>query len=111
MDEDDLMWVKKIKKNCHVLVNQFHGNFRSKTIGSRKIKLFSGMQNGLIMFVWTVTELNPSVHAEINSSFTFTTLKYFCINHEDQRVLSIRRVQYVNIYISAHISWVQTIDF
>ena len=28
----------KIKENCHVLVNQFHGNFRFKTLGCRKIK-------------------------------------------------------------------------
>ena len=27
----------KIKENCHVLVNQFHGNFPSKTLGCRKI--------------------------------------------------------------------------
>ena len=40
----DLLWMKmiwsgwKIKENCHVLVNQFHGNFRSKTLGCGKIK-------------------------------------------------------------------------
>ena len=28
----------QIKENCHVLANQFHGNFRSKTISCRKIK-------------------------------------------------------------------------
>ena len=28
----------KIKENCHALVNQFHGNFRSKNIGFRKIE-------------------------------------------------------------------------
>ena len=28
----------KSKENCHVLVNQFHGNFRSKTLGCRKIR-------------------------------------------------------------------------
>ena len=39
-----LQWMKtilcslNIKENCHVLVNQFHGNFRSKTLGCRKIK-------------------------------------------------------------------------
>ena len=27
----------KIKGNCHVLANQFHGNFRSKNLGFRKI--------------------------------------------------------------------------
>ena len=32
----DVVW--KIKENCHVLVNQFHGNFRSKTLGCRGIK-------------------------------------------------------------------------
>ena len=32
-----------IKKNCHVLANQFHGNFRSKTLGCRKIKYVSGI--------------------------------------------------------------------
>ena len=37
MDEDDLMRLIK-KKNCHVLVNQFHGNFRSKTLIFRKMK-------------------------------------------------------------------------
>ena len=40
----DLQWMKmiwcglKIKVNHHVLVNQFHGNFRSKTLCFRKIK-------------------------------------------------------------------------
>ena len=40
----DLQWTKmiwcglKIKENCHVLVNQFHGNFCFKTLVSRKIK-------------------------------------------------------------------------
>ena len=29
---------EKIKDNYHVLVNQFHGNFHSKTLGCRKIK-------------------------------------------------------------------------
>ena len=28
----------KIEKNCHVLIDQFHGNFRSKTLGCRKIR-------------------------------------------------------------------------
>ena len=28
----------KIQENCHVLVNQFHENFCSKTLGCRKIK-------------------------------------------------------------------------
>ena len=39
VDEDDLMWFK-IKKNCHVLVNQFHGNIYSETLGCGKIKCF-----------------------------------------------------------------------
>ena len=29
---------KIIKENHHVLLNQFHGNFRSKTLGCRRIK-------------------------------------------------------------------------
>ena len=34
-----MIWcVLKIKENCHVLVNQFHGNFRSKTLDCMKIK-------------------------------------------------------------------------
>ena len=40
VDEDDLMWFK-ITENCHVLVNQFNGNFRSKTPSCRKIKYVS----------------------------------------------------------------------
>ena len=28
----------KIKENYHVLVNQFHGIFRSKSVGCRKIR-------------------------------------------------------------------------
>ena len=36
VDEDDLTgW--KIKENCHVLVNQFRGNFCSKTLSCRQI--------------------------------------------------------------------------
>ena len=38
MDTNDLMCFFEIKENCHVLVNQFHGNFRSKTLGCRKVK-------------------------------------------------------------------------
>ena len=40
----DLQWMKmtwcglKIKENYHLLINQFHGNFRSKTLSCRKIK-------------------------------------------------------------------------
>ena len=30
--------VGEIKENYHVLVNQFHGNFHSKTLGCRKIE-------------------------------------------------------------------------
>ena len=37
MDEDALIWFK-IKENYHVLVNQFHGNYRSKTRCCRNIK-------------------------------------------------------------------------
>ena len=37
VDEDDVMWVKK-QRNCHVLINQFHRNFHSKTIACKKIK-------------------------------------------------------------------------
>ena len=37
VDEDDLKWVK-ILENCHVLVNQLHGNFNYKTLGCGKIK-------------------------------------------------------------------------
>ena len=42
-----LKWMKRIwcgwliKENCHVLVNQFHGKFRSKTLSCREIKSFS----------------------------------------------------------------------
>ena len=42
MDEDDLMWFK-IKENCHVLVNYFHGNFVLKPFVVGKLSLFSGM--------------------------------------------------------------------
>ena len=40
----DLQWMKmigcglKIKENCNVLVNQFHGNFHSKTLSFWKIE-------------------------------------------------------------------------
>ena len=40
----DLQWMKmtcsglKIKENHHVLANQIHGNFHSKTLGCRKFK-------------------------------------------------------------------------
>ena len=37
VDEYDLKWVKKERK-CHVLVEQFHGNFRSKILDCRKIE-------------------------------------------------------------------------
>ena len=37
VDEDDLMWFKN-ERNWNVLANQYHGNFRSKTLGCRKIK-------------------------------------------------------------------------
>ena len=37
VDEDELMWFKN-NENCYVLVNQFHGNFRSKNRTCRKIK-------------------------------------------------------------------------
>ena len=37
VDEDDLMWFE-IEENFHVLVSQFHWNFRFKTFGCRKIK-------------------------------------------------------------------------
>ena len=42
--ENCKLWMKmiwrglKIKEICDVLVNQFHGNFRSKAVGCRKIK-------------------------------------------------------------------------
>ena len=33
----------KIKENCHVFASQYYGNFRSKTLGYRKIKsVFEG---------------------------------------------------------------------
>ena len=37
VDKDDLMSFKN-KENCHVLANQFQGDFRSKTLGCREIK-------------------------------------------------------------------------
>ena len=37
VNKDDLKSVK-IKENCHVLVNQFQGNFQHKTLSCRKIK-------------------------------------------------------------------------
>ena len=45
----DLQWIKmiecglNIKENCHVLVNQFHENFRSKPLIVGKLGLFSGI--------------------------------------------------------------------
>ena len=44
VDEDDLLWFK-IKENCHELVNQFHGNFRSKILCFGKIRsVFRGVK-------------------------------------------------------------------
>ena len=43
MEEDDLMRVKNCQENCHVLVNQFHGNIHSKTLVVGKLGLYSGM--------------------------------------------------------------------
>ena len=48
VDEDDLMWFKN-KGNYHVLVNQFHGNFRSKTPGCRILIHCSEIQNDSLM--------------------------------------------------------------
>ena len=45
----DLLWMKKIKENCHVLVSQFHGIFRSKTLGFRKLSHSSQMLNDALM--------------------------------------------------------------
>ena len=53
----------KIKENCHVLVNQFHGNFNSKTLGCRKIK--SVFRNVKLCF---------------NASWGFKGLKQRCVN-------------------------------
>ena len=41
VDKDDLKCGWKIQKNCHVLVNQFYGNFHSRTPSCRKISLMS----------------------------------------------------------------------
>ena len=35
----------KIEENCHVLLSQFHGNFRSKTPSFSKLSHFSEMRN------------------------------------------------------------------
>ena len=49
MNEDDLMWFKN-KENYHALVNQFHGNFHSKTLCCRKIKsVFRDVKNDALM--------------------------------------------------------------
>ena len=50
-----LEWMKmtwcglKLKENCQVLVNQFHGNFRYTPLVVRKLDMFSVMYNDALM--------------------------------------------------------------
>ena len=39
----------KIKENCHVLVNQFQGNFNIKPLVVGKLSLFTVLQNDALM--------------------------------------------------------------
>ena len=59
VDGDDLMCFK-IKENYHVLVNQFHGNFRSKTLCCRKIKSVFREVKWCFSASWGLKGLNGS---------------------------------------------------
>ena len=48
MDEDDLKWVGDKGKNI-VSIKQFHDNFSSKNLDSRKLSYYSEMQNDALM--------------------------------------------------------------
>ena len=46
--------------------------------------------NTLHPLIWSLhPSMPPCLHASLDISLTFITLKYFCINHGDQRVFSI----------------------
>ena len=52
----------KTKEYCHVLVNQFHGNFYSKTLGCRKTKAVFRDVNDALM--------NPeSLQGKVNQKY------------------------------------------
>ena len=52
----------EIKENCHVLVNQFHRNFRSKTLSCRKIKSVSRYVKWCFNASWGLKGLNASLY-------------------------------------------------
>ena len=62
-----LQWIKmiwcslKIKENCHVLLNRFHGNFRFKTLGWRKIKSVSRVVKWYFNASWGVNPLTAKL--------------------------------------------------
>ena len=79
----DLQWMRmiwvgwKIKENYHVLVNQFHWNFHSKTPSCIKIKSVFRDVKWCFNASWGLKGLN----------LTLTTLKCVYINHGDQRLI------------------------
>ena len=48
----------KSKENCHVLVNQFHRNFRSETLGCRKTKSVFRDVKWCFIASWGLKELS-----------------------------------------------------
>ena len=64
-DEDDIWSGLKIKENCHVLLNQFHGNFCSKTFGCRKIKS---------VFRHVKSQLNSDIYLPHGSTCVYVTV-------------------------------------
>ena len=62
VNEDDLMWCR----NCHLLINQFYGHFRSEALSCRKIKSVFRDVKRCFNASWGLKGLN--IHFILNNS-------------------------------------------
>ena len=78
---------EKIKENYHVLVNQFHGNFYSKTLGCREIKsVFSDAKWCLMhregLNGWGLADKNKKKHVDSGFTTEFDSVELRKNTHE-----------------------------
>ena len=67
--------------NCHVLVNQFHENFRSKTLGCKKIRSVFRDIKWCFNALWGLKVLNSYVRADLLYMVDLPHLRCFLICH------------------------------
>ena len=97
----DVVW--KLKENCHALVNQFHGNFRSKTLCCRKIKSVFRDVKWCFNASWGLKGLNIDKHTILSIRKCPVTTKHLKIDNEILK--HVKDSKMLGVIIDEHLNW------